>query len=253
MRWLVLALVLGGAARVHAQAVSHEETPTQSTASPQRFGIELRLGPYYPDVDSEFGGPVATRPHHVYFGSSRRLMSQLEFDYQFFQGFGTAAIGLAVGYYRESARAFIESSSGMMTTTRSGDTTRLALIPVSALLIYRLDVGARRWRFPLVPYAKVGLNYTFWTITDGNDETATGLAMSGKGSGGTPGWQAAFGLSFLLDAIDFGAAKALDSDVGVNHTYLFIEAMHVDANGLGRKGVLDVGGSTWMAGLFFEF
>jgi hypothetical protein len=229
-----------------AQAVLHEGGPADYR-SPQRWALELRFGPYYPDVDSEFSGDPAQRPHRLYFGKDKRVMMQLEVDYQFFQAFGTLAVGMQIGYFSESAKAFVESGAG----DRSNDSTRLWLLPAALTLVYRFDVAARHWDVPLVPYGKVGLGYTLWTITDGNGKVAT--FDGDRGRGGTPGWQAAAGLALMLDVLDPGAARELDGEIGVNHTYLFIEATHVAASGLGRKGTLDVGDSTWMAGLMFEF
>ena len=102
-----------------------------------------------------------------------------------------------------------------------------------------------------MPYAKIGLNYTIWTVTNGNGD----VAWSGniKGQGGTMGWQAAVGLSLRLDFLDPGAARGFDADSGVNHTYAFFELDHVNGSGLYRKDVLRVGDDTWFAGLMFEF
>jgi hypothetical protein len=104
----------------------------------------------------------------------------------------------------------------------------------------------------VVPYGKVGLSYTLWQITDANGDVARS-DDGHKGRGGTPGWQAAGGVALLLDFIDPGSARALDSDTGVNHTYLFAEIGRYEASGLGRKNALHVGDTTWVAGLMFEF
>lgn len=241
------AVVVPRAAR--AQAILHEQGAEYS--SPQRWGLELRLGPYHPDVDSEFGGDPETRPHRRYFGTKPRLMIQGELDYQFFQSFGTLAVGLQLGWFKESARAFVEGSGGTVSDERASDTTSLSLVPMAVTLVYRMDVAARRWGVPLVPYAKLGLGYTLWTITDGNGNIARADG-AGRGRGLTRGWQAAAGLALLLDFLDTGAARELDNEIGINHTYLFIEAAHHDYSGLGRGDALRVGDSTWFAGLLFE-
>jgi hypothetical protein len=246
MRALVAFLLVTAAAPLaRAQAVLHEEEPTPYATS-QRWAIELRFGLYRPDVDSEFKG--ASKPHEDFFGSKRRLMFQMEGDYQFFNRFGTAAVALSAGYFRETAKAFVEGGDG---TERSGDSTGLTLYPVSAGLVYRFDVPVRRFNIPLVPYVKGGLTYTFWSISNGNGEVAT--AAGGRGRGGTPGWYGGVGVSFLLNFLDPTAARTFDSDSGVNRTYLFFELDHMDGSGLGRKNVLHVGDDTWFAGLMFEF
>ena len=182
-------------------------------------------------------------------------MSQLEVDWQFFQKFGSLAVGATVGYYSVSAKAFVADASGAYVKdangayVRSGDSTSLRLIPIAALLVYRWDVASDLWQIPLVPYAKLGLNYTFWDITDGNGGVPH--AAGGRGSGGTLGWQACAGISLMLDMLDPGATRSLDMETGINHTYLFFEWDLVD--GLGVNHQLHVGDSTWVIGLMFEF
>jgi len=182
-------------------------------------------------------------------------MWQLEFDWEFLQDFGTLSLGGVLGYYKENAEAC--TKAGRMpdgtcpATARSGDNTGLRLIPLAALLVYRLDEAAEHFHIPLVPYAKVGLNYTIWTITNGNGDVAWSNAS--KGQGGTMGWQASVGLSLQLDFLDPGTARGFDADSGVNHSYAFFEWDYVNGNGLYRKDVLRVGDSTWFTGLMFEF
>ena len=257
--WLVVTLAAGSAQA--QQVVSHAQTEERSAAqsgdyrSPREWAIELRFGPYAPDVDSEFSGGAT--PYKTMFGGKRHLMSQLEFDWQFFQAFGSLGVGAVVGYYNESAKAFTADATGQCVTdstgacTRSADATTLRLIPVAALLVYRWDVAAEHWKIPLVPYAKLGLNYTFWEINNGNGNVPE--YKGGHGSGGTAGWQAAAGMSLLLDILDPDAARGLDMETGVNHSYVFFEWNHVDASGLGMSKKLHVGDSRWVLGLMFEF
>jgi len=241
MRVIALVVVLLAARTAQAQAILHDER----FRSPQHWAIELRCGPYAPEVDSEFKG--AADPHSRYFLNKHKPLFQLEVDYQFFHRFGSAAVGAQLGYFREGAYAY-----NVAGTERTGDRTALTLLPVAVQLVYRMDVAARRWNVPFAPYVKAGLSYTMWQITDANGDVAR--ADDGKkGRGGTPGWQAAAGVALLLDWIDPGSARALDSDTGVNHTYLFAEIGRYDASGLGRKNALHVGDTTWVAGLMFEF
>ena len=252
-----LSLVLGLAAiavmvpvrAAQAQAISYdEEGRPQDFSSPQRWAIELRFGPYYPDVDAEFKGDPAVGPHQRYFGTGKRLMTQLEVDYQFFRRFGTLAAALQVGYYSETANSFEVGSD-----KRSADETSLTLFPTALSLVYRFDVAARRWSIPVVPYAKAGLSYTMWRVSDSNGNTAKSDMPGGTGRGGTLGWQAAAGASLMLDFLDPGSARELDSGSGVNHTYLFFELAHFAVDGFGKSGALNVGDTTWLAGLMFEF
>lgn len=259
---LVLAAGTLAAGAAQAQAIYHDDMaeireaePEVWRGTPREFAIEARFGLYAPDVDSEFGGSDAG-PHAFIFGNSKRPMWQLEFDWEILQAFGTLAVGGVVGYYKENAKAcklegLQDDPNADMGCTRSGDNTSLRLIPFAALVLYRFDVLAERWKIPLVPYGKMGLNYTLWQVTDGNGNTPS--AGGGKGAGGTLGWQASVGISLQLDWLDPGAARGFDADAGVNHTYAFFELAHIDSSGLGGKNALRVGDSTWFAGLMFEF
>jgi hypothetical protein len=218
--------------------------------SPRSMAMEFRLGPYLPDVDA--GLANGATPHQAVFGQSTHLLYQLEVDYELWQGFGTLALGAGLGYFRETAKAFVAGADGTSTTVRSSDETALRLLPVSLLVIYRMDVLAERWQIPLVPYAKIGLNYTLWKITDGNGDQAT-LLQGGRGAGGTAGWQLAGGVALQLDVLDAASMRELDGDTGINHVYAFVDYAHVDASGLGMGKRLHVGDNTWSVGFLVEF
>jgi hypothetical protein len=251
---LVLAVSPARAQDITLESDEMSGDQSKSFRTPKEWAIELRFGAYRPDVDSEVSGSGQT-PYKTMFGGKRHLMSQLELDWQFFQNFGSLAVGATVGYYSVSAKAFVANASGVCVTdsngacVRSGDSTSLRLIPIAALLVYRWDVAADLWQIPLVPYAKLGFNYTFWDITDGNGGVPH--AGGGRGSGGTLGWQTCAGISLMLDMLDPGATRSLDMETGINHTYLFFEWDLVD--GLGVNHQLHVGDSTWVLGLMFEF
>jgi hypothetical protein len=274
---IVLAAGTLAAGQARAQAVFHEEESDSSPEEPQQpdaeprdeppapdpvwmgterdFAVELRFGLYAPNIDSEFNGQGRS-PNQFIFGSERRPMWQAELDWEILQYFGTLSVGGSIGYWKESAQACLASDldEAKGRCTRKGDGTSLRLIPFAALLVYRLDEAAKRWRIPLVPYGKVGLNYTIWTVSNGDGNVPEYKSNGGgHGQGGTAGWQAAVGLSLQLDFIDPAAAREFDSESGVNHTYAFFELAHVDGSGLYRKDVLRVGDNTWFAGLMFEF
>jgi hypothetical protein len=230
-------------APARAQTILHEENRFRT---PQHWAIELRFGPYAPEIDTEFKGPTDHLPYKTYFGDKHHLLMQLELDYQFFHSFGTAAVGLQAGYFWKSTQALTLAGDA------SGDKTKLELFPMAIQAVYRLDSLSRNLKLPLAPYGKLGLNYTVWRITDGNGDIPH-PGSGGRGLGGTPGWQAAAGVAFLLDVLDPGAARALDDDTGVNHTYVFGEVARYAAAGLGSSKVLHVGDTTWVLGLMFEF
>lgn len=245
-------ILLLGAQRASAQPL-FPDLDRERYQSPQFFAIALRGGPYYPDVDDEFSGPLQERPHHRYFGGKKRLLFAADFEVQFLRNMGTLAFGASIGYTKESAASFVDPSSAMgETDVRSAaDRTSLTIIPTSASLIYRFDIPSRRYGIPLVPYGKVGLDYAVWSISNSNGDVAT--VGSSRGRGGTSGWHVAAGLALQLDFFDPGAAREFDAETGVNHSYLIAEYGIYRLNGLSGGDKLRLSDETWSVGLLFEF
>jgi hypothetical protein len=212
---------------------------TPSVASPHGWNLELRFGPYRPDVDSEFAARgSAARPFAQLFGSSQHLMMQLEVDRQLLHRGGTWALGVSVGYTNASAPAL---ASDM--TTPSGDETGLRLIPLSAALVYRADVLRQRYGSLLVPYAKAGLDCTLWRMSDTAEPNLDGRTF---------GWHAAAGVSLDVSFLDPEAARTMDRESGVNQTAIFFEVAHYGLDNFGSGAALHLGDTTWFAGLMLE-
>jgi hypothetical protein len=252
---LVLTMLAGVAAAPAARAQVGTEPvgPEVETLegqsrfrTPQRFAFELRFGPYRPDVDGEFDG--TRQPYQEYFGSGSKLLTQMEFDYEILHRIGTVAVGLGLGYFSVSAPSPVASGTGML----SADESTFKVVPLSLSAIYRFDYFLELKKFPLVPYGKLGLDWAYWQITDGNDEIATD-GLGGKARGGTLGWHAAVGLAFVLDFVDPDSARAFDADMGVNHTSLVFQFTHADISGLGMSNRLHVGDTNWSLGIMFQF
>jgi hypothetical protein len=243
----------GGSAR--AQTDILEAAPTETPAgnryrSPQHFAFELKFGPYKPDIDSEFpsSGVNKRTPYADYFGNGSHLLSAIEFDWQILHKIGSVGVGVGIGYFSVTGTAPL----GTMTGQLSGDTSNLRVVPASLSLVYRFDYLLETRNWPIVPYGKLGLDYAYWQITDGNGEIATD-AMGNRGRGGTLGWHGSAGLALILDWLDPDAARDFDSDLGVNHTALTFEFSHADISGLGQAGRLHLGDTTWAVGLLLEF
>ena len=248
----VLAGLSASAATVHAQTFAPDAGNPEAEIfgrrykSAQRFAFELRFGPYMPDVDSEFDG--TRHPYQDYYGSSDHLLTQTEFDVEILHNIGTVALGAGLSYFSVSGVAPVASGTGLP----SGDKSTLKIVPVSLSAIYRFDYFLERRGFPLVPFAKAGLDWAYWQVTDGNDEIATD-GRGGKGRGGTFGWHAAAGLSLVLDFFDPDAARDFDNELGVNHTSLVFQYTYANISGLGQSDRMHLGDASWSLGLMFQF
>lgn len=238
----ILLVLLGG--RAQAQIATefemdhHEQSDSETThaQTPASWTIELGFGPYRPAVDSEFSD--GQHPFADTFSSSARLMSEFEVDRHVSHRFGSWAVGGRIGYYHASAAAWAADG-----TSRSGDQTTFRLLPLSISMIYRADFASGENRFPLIPYAKLGLDYCSWS---------TGRTAAGTNTGWTPGWHAAGGVALDLGIWDRNSANLLAHDLGLDRMALFFEWNYVALDGLGAANRLHVGDDTWLAGLMLD-
>jgi hypothetical protein len=263
------------------------ENAPKNYESSQWFSAELKFGPYSPHIDSSPGlgmEPVAgggTRPATPFSDlfnpqgvvgkqPPARLLTTVEFDVQFLHKFGSLGVGVTTGYYRRSTHSFQFADPTTMTgctigsCTRSGDETALNILPLSGLLVYRFDWLMHRYRVPFVPYFKIGLAYYIWWIENGGGTLSTTNIAGGtqpnttagktySSWGGTFGWVLNPGISFLLDIIDPAAARTMDVELGINHTYLFCELNYADISGFGASDKLVLSDTSLNAGIAFEF
>jgi len=271
---LLFALVLAAASLTLWSGPARAEFSSLRTAtarSPQHFAFEIKFGPYSPDIDSTPG--LNGKPFSDLFIPSAspdagtgarppgRLLTTIEFDWQIWHGFGSLGLGASVGIMHRYTLAFQYNNGNSCTVpncVRSADETALNMMPFSLEAVYRFDVLAERWRIPIVPYLKGGISYYLWWITNGRGEVATGLDKLPDGSedkarGGVFGLVAHPGVALLLDVLEPGAAATMDSELGINHTYLFFEMNYAWVTGFGSGQKIVMSDLTWNAGLAFEF
>lgn len=255
LAWTVCAMALCASMSPDAQAQAIDDgTSTwrrqspHRLESPQSWALEMRFGPYKPNIDDDFG---ATGPYEQVFGDSTRWYLGFELDYQALRipHVGTLGPGFSWGYTRSKANAR-RADNGM----ESAEETSLWIMPMYVAGVFRVDVFANEFGVPLVPYVKLGLGYALWKATDGSgtsDYSTNGETVEGKGR--SYGWHFAPGMMVQLDPFDRHAARQLDNSVGVNHSYAYVEWMRSQLDGFGAGDQLRVGTSTWVAGLAFEF
>lgn len=231
--------------------------------SPQRFAFEFKLGPYLPDVDRRYTG-TGFGPYATIFGEidgegvvkkepKVGLMPVLGFDWQFFYAAGPLGLGTQVGFFRDKAQAILANPTPEDESIRSAaDSVTFSVLPVSALISYRFELLADRFRVPLVPYGEAGATYAFWWARDGRGKIARD-DQGDKGAGGVWGFTVNAGLMLRMDFIERGTAKKLDQTTGINHTYLFGEFSLNRLDNFGVGNSISVGDVTWFAGLGLEF
>jgi hypothetical protein len=246
----IVAFASSAAAQEDRQDVLYGRHRNYET--PQHFAFELRFSPFYPAVDSE-PSLNGAQPFHQIFGNSRRVLAEMEADWQAVRipHFGTIGPGLGLGYTQMNADALFTSPHGASGTLISGETTSLTIIPIYLVAVARADVLWRELHVPLVPYAKLGLGYSIWRASN---SLGTSSYNGAVGDGGSFGTQFGIGISFNVNVFDEYAAKTFDQSVGVNGTYVFAEYTRADLDGLGiQSHPMRVGGDMATFGITVEF
>ncbi|MDC0714944.1 MXAN_2562 family outer membrane beta-barrel protein [Stigmatella sp. ncwal1] len=238
------AVALGVAAFLGALpslALEVSNAPSRPIQSPRTGAVEVKLGGYKPRIDTE--EDLKDTPYADTFGDSSMLLVELEIQRYFYQGIGSAGLSVSAGYAEKYGDAV--TLEGEV----SPEKTSLKVVPLRLNALYKFDYAAFRWHVPLVPYAKAGLIYTpWWTSKGANTQEVNGR----KGKGGRWGYGLTAGVSFLMDVLEPRLARDFDSDLGINHTYLFAEYTYAEVNNFGSNGLV-LSSRHWMFGLSLDY
>lgn len=259
-----LALVMSHSSRAHAQSPYWEDQATGGdTDAPYvaseldlTWHVSIGLGPYTPAIDSRGGAKNSggQGPYEAMFGGYE-LMPMLTVDRYLWTGVGQLGVGLAAGYMGKSAHAYTTDSDPLaVNRARSpGDTTSFRLLPLQLTAVYRLSYLDDNYGIPVVPYVRGGLGYYVWwaTAPDGSFSTAPTDAHN-KARGATAGLVGAVGLAIRAERIDANAARSMHES-GLEHAGFYGEVNAGWVDGFGKATKLDVGATTWFAGIDFEF
>lgn len=240
------ALALAGAASAQTsrgnwrQLDRSTRKETTHVGTPQNFAFELRFGPYYPQVDEEFGG---NGPYTQVFDEDPQFYFGLELDWLPLRipWVGAIGPGLGWGYTATSAKAKIAG-----TETDSAQDTSLTIMPMHLSAVARFDELMRRTGIPFVPYLKAGLGLGLWSAGT-SSETAEADNVLGRDT--TWGLHFALGGMLALNWLDHRSSARLDETMGVNHIYLFGEWMNANLDGLGSRPQMHVGSSSFVFGI----
>lgn len=216
--------------------------------SPQTMAFELRIGQYLPQVDDEFGG--GAHPFRDHFGGKKRWMLGVELDWQLLRlkGIGSLGPGVGIGYTSLKSKDYYDPSTDT-TREQAAEGSTLKILPMWGVAVVRIDALHERTPIPLAFYGKAGVAYGMWWATYADALDIAGGAKSNDTSWGTT-WS--LGASLLLDALDRRSANNMDASNGINNSYLFIEWTNSDYTGFGSSSTMQIGDSTWTAGLTFE-
>ncbi|HYU14619.1 MAG TPA: MXAN_2562 family outer membrane beta-barrel protein [Candidatus Acidoferrum sp.] len=262
---------VGGAAVILALALSprlasaqpwwedSDQQPVQEkVGSVPHWGMELKLGPYFPDVDGDPALDPGEKPFEQMFGDGPFLMSEITVDRYLLYPMGQLGVSVTAGFMTRSARAFELGANGDpvidMDTgkpKRSSDTNVFRLFPASVGVVYRFTELDDRLRIPLVPYGRVGLSYYGWRVSKPGGGAA--VVDGDRAFGGSLGWQATAGLAVRAERIDRDAEMGLRNETGIEHAGLVFEFTYAKVDGFGASDKLRVGDATFFGGINFEF
>ena len=187
------------------------------------WSLELKGGVFIPDIDN-WATYYGRRDISEYGGSlAYKITQQIE-------------VGLEGSYIKDKGQG-LAPLHGIVT----GDVT-YELAPLNVFVLVR---AVFRDNQVLIPYAGGG-----WTRMYYREK----VQYQGDIKGSTDGYHARAGLQLVLDSMDPRAASNLYMDYGVFRTSLFFEARHIRAMITDLNGTsVNLGGTSWLGGLLFEF
>jgi len=235
---LVAVALCAGALSLPASALA---------ASPIDNALDFRTGSYLPAIDGPFTGK--TKPYATLFDGAAWEFG-LNADFRLWDRFGSLSLGVGAGWWTKEGKAVVKATGESAT-----DKTTFKIVPLSLDLTYRLDPLWVRGGVPFVPYVRAGLLYGVWWILDGTDAIATWKGKDGvkrEALGGTAGVHAAAGMRFVLDILEPAAARSFDIEMGVNHSYLFVEYDWRNMNDFGSAKSFDLSDAIVSFGLGFD-
>ncbi|MBP48195.1 MAG: hypothetical protein CMH53_09690 [Myxococcales bacterium] len=236
---LIIVLVVGSMSLPAARATA---------ASPQTMSVDARFTNYEPMIDREFEATNGATPYADIM-KEPALQWGASLDWRLWKGVGEFSAGLSIGYWSQKGK------SRAYDGTASQDDTELVVVPITLDAVYRFTWLADKYDFPLVPYAKIGLAYGIWWAMDGTGEVSQWTGPDNKvytGNGGVAGFHAVGGIRLLLDVFEPKAARGFDLEMGVNHSYVFIEVQRLALTNFGDAKALDLSDDLIVFGLAFD-
>jgi hypothetical protein len=234
-------LPLLSAARGQAQELSDKDLEEEATAGqiPHWWTVEARLTTmYYPNIDSGApnipfingaGNLQSGPPFYDVYGSKHRMLTDIELDRDLWQGFGSVAVGIAVGYSEFYGYGMLQepcpSTSGLSGKcfAATGVNSSFHIIPTRLLATYRFDYFVPQ-HIPVVPFVRAGLDwFVYWNAEQSGQVSYEPTGASQNAIGLVTGAEISGGLQVLLDDIDAVISRDALHDLGIAHTYLMAE------------------------------
>ena len=228
MKWATAALCMLLCLVSHAALAQMDEDLIPSSrdfVSPEHFALELRVGPYSPNA-----------PGFSDFFDDTGPLLELEFDYFPLRIPNVVYVGVGGALGTADYKAGALASDG----SRASEESKFSVMPISAMAVARLDVLPRKLSVPFIFTGKLGYTFAQWSTSTGGVQDAKGWSQGLR-------WGAQLGLD--LDTFEPAAARAMDEEWGINHSFAFFELWGFVPSG----SSLEIGDTSWVAGLGFVF
>jgi hypothetical protein len=235
---LLLATVAStGRAEETDKDVGDEAAP--SSLLSHWWTFELRISTvYYPNADSgapnvpfinSGGAVVSGPPFYDVYGQKHRMLTDIELDRDLWQGFGSVAVGVALGYSEfygyGMAQSTCPTGSGLSGNCfqQTGVNSSFHILPLRLLASYRFDYFLKD-HIPVVPFVRAGFDWVvYWNAEQSGQVSFDPSGPSNNAIGLITGVEVSGGLQVYLDDIDAVIARDALHDLGIAHTYLMAE------------------------------
>ena len=187
------------------------------------WSLEVKGGRFSPDISNwkDYYGKESTG--HYAGTLAYKIIRQVE-------------AGIEGAYIRDEGQGYAPAHAEI-----TGN-VKYEIAPLSVFVLVRGIFKEEQW---VVPYVGGG-----WTRVYYREEIENQPIVRGSANG----YHGRAGVQFLLDGIDPKAATNFFLEYGVHHTYFFIEAQSISAKTTDAAGAsIDLGGTSWLGGLLFEF
>jgi hypothetical protein len=217
-------------ALAHAQDDDDLLPSERNWVSPERFIIETRFGPYKTDR-------IDLPAFHSFFSDDSGPALGIELDVIAYRlddlVYVTGGGGIATMH-------FTGNTLDMETEQATSEENDFSIMPLELLASVRIDALPRKLGIPFILTGKIGYEWARWSTDSGSQEDANGWSV-----GLTYGAQ----LALDLDTFEPRAARSMDEEWGINHSFLFFELYEFSPS----KQSVPIGNLQWCAGLGFTF
>jgi hypothetical protein len=210
---------------------------TTFTPSPVWGAWEVfAIGPYSPTGIQQAAPPLDV------LGDDRGPLLSTELDLYIFRipFVGRLGIGARAGWANYKGPAAARTpGEGEDEQDEDGvaEKVSVTLYPLNPLLVLRIDGLARHLHVPILFAVKFGPDIIPWRATKGGETEDKGVEF---------GWRWGAQVALELDFLEPRAARRLDDEWGINHSFIFFELFGSTARDFGAN-------LGWTAGLGFVF